>query len=258
MKVAIIEDELPAIENLRELLRETGLPVTVVATLTSLSEAREYLNTKPLPDLFFMDIELGDGQSLSLLDEFRVHCPVIFTTAYDEYWQAAFEKNGIDYLLKPLKKSRVQSALAKYRSLKSHYLQARNIIQKEKVYLVKKGLDYHRIPESEIAYCYAADRVVMMVTHDAKKFVMDKTLADFEKELQPENFYRVNRKFLVSAFAIKNIKALQKSKLRIILQPPAPYDVIVSSDSARPFKEWLRTQLPGNGVKALPEKSFLS
>src|SRR3954471_15694620 len=113
MKVVIVEDEIPAVEKLRQTLLELPFSIEIIKELASLKEALPWFQNNPLPDLIFMDIELSDGLSFELIEKAAISCPVVFITAYDEYWQEAFEHNGIDYLLKPLKKERLRVALEK-------------------------------------------------------------------------------------------------------------------------------------------------
>src|SRR5215217_4252978 len=121
MNAIIIEDEKPASQKLQKALLKCNDPITVVATLDSAKESIAWLQTQATPDLIFMDIELGDGTAFNILEQVSIACPVIFTTAYDEYWQEAFENNGIDYLLKPIKKGKLEISLKKYYLLREHF-----------------------------------------------------------------------------------------------------------------------------------------
>ena len=126
MNVVIIEDEKPAAEKLQKELQIADPGITVLTVLGTVQSSIEWLQEHPSPDLLFMDIELTDGLSFRIFDSVPVSCPVIFTTAYDEYWQEAFEHNSIDYLLKPLKQDKLKIALQKYEKLKNHLLSAFN------------------------------------------------------------------------------------------------------------------------------------
>ena len=121
MKVVIIEDEIPAVEKLRQMLLELSFPIELVKELASLKEALHWFQNNSMPDLVFMDIELSDGLSFELIEKAGITCPVIFITAFDEYWQEAFEHNSIDYLLKPLRKERLQTALEKFEDLRDYF-----------------------------------------------------------------------------------------------------------------------------------------
>ena len=121
MKVIIIEDEKPAAEKLLKAIRVTDSSIEVQAVLNSVRTAVEWLQQNAMPDLLFMDIELSDGLSFKIFDKINLTSPVIFCTAFDEYWQEAFEHNSIDYLLKPIKQEKLETALNKYDKLRQHF-----------------------------------------------------------------------------------------------------------------------------------------
>lgn len=215
----------------------------VQAVLSSVKMATEWLQQNASPDLVFMDIELTDGLSFKIFEQVSINCPIIFTTAYDEYWQEAFEHNSIDYLLKPVKQQKLQAALKKYQNLKQHfnYQQLLNFNQGEhkKRFLVKRGTDYISIKTTDISYFYAAQKLVCLVDNSSQKFILDQSLADLEKQLDPSQFYRVNRKYLVNLNAIKRIKAYAKSKLQLEIQPAPAEEIIISQENAAAFKSWM-------------------
>jgi len=248
MRILIIEDEKPAAEKLKKSIQKIDPAISVEATLGSVKETIAWLQKNNAPELIFMDIELSDGLSFKIFDEVPVNCPVIFTTAYDEYWQEAFEHNSIDYLLKPIKQEKLEAAMKKYEQLKKyftnnfqqlmHWQQQTKQIAYKKRFLVKKGNDYITIKTEDIAYFYATHKLVCMVEKEGQKFILDKSLSDLEKELEPSLFYRINRKYLVNIGAIKKIKAYPKSKLQIELNPPVAEEIIISQENTAAFKEW--------------------
>lgn len=248
MKTIIIEDEKPAAEKLQKGLMKTGHHVEVLAVLGSVKAAVDWLQQHASPDLIFMDIELSDGLSFKIFQERAVTCPVIFTTAYDEYWQEAFEHNSIDYLLKPVKQEKLDAALTKYNKLKQHFTFNYNALlnmqphtqgEHKKRFLVKRGTDYVSVKTSDISYFYAAQKLVCMVDNSAQKFILDLSLNDLEKQLDPAQFFRVNRKYLVNLNAIKRIKAFPKSKLLLEIQPPPSEEIIISQENSGAFKSWM-------------------
>jgi two-component system LytT family response regulator len=242
MKVIIIEDEKPAAEKLHKALLACDATIQVQAVLSSVKSAVEWLQQNAGPDLVFMDIELTDGLSFKIFDQVSINCPVIFTTAYDEYWQEAFEHNSIDYLLKPLKQEKLQLALKKYQGLKQHFNYQQLLTQQgehKKRFLVKRGTDYISIKTTDISYFYAAQKLVCLVDNNAQKFILDQSLSDLEKQLDPAQFYRVNRKYLVNLNAIKRIKAYAKSKLQLEIQPAPSEEIIISQENAAAFKAWM-------------------
>lgn len=246
MRTIIIEDEKPAAEKLHQALLKCAPGIQVLAILASVKGAVEWLNQHSSPELIFMDIELTDGLSFKIFEQTNVNCPIIFTTAYDEYWQEAFEHNSLDYLLKPVKQEKLEASLKKYEKLKQHFAfnykqltHRQQTGEHKKRFLVKRGTDYISIKAADVAYFYAAQKLVCLVDSNAQKFILDQSLADLEKQLDPAQFYRVNRKYLVNLNAIKKIKSYPKSKLLLEIQPPPSEEVIVSQESSGEFKKWM-------------------
>lgn len=249
MNIIIIEDEKPAAEKLQKALLEANASLHIQAVVGTVKAATEWLQQHPHPDLIFMDIELTDGLSFKIFETVNLSCPVIFTTAYDEYWQEAFECNCIDYLLKPIKQEKLETALRKYDKLRQHF--AANLQQLQhwqqtpvtgsykKRWLVKRGTEYTAIKTEDIAYLYAAHKLVCLVDIQGQKFILDKSLADIEKELDPSLFFRINRKYLAQITAIGRMKAFAKGKILVELKPPVAEEIIISQESAAAFKEWL-------------------
>src|SRR5687768_16923147 len=249
MKVLIIEDEKPAAEKLLKALLNSNYAIEVLAVLGSVKESVNWLSTHSTPQLVFMDIELTDGLSFKIFDTLALNCPVIFTTAYDEYWQEAFEHNSIDYLLKPVKPEKLEAALKKYEKLKqyfainyhgllNHHQQAQQSGFRKR-FLVKRGSDYISIKADDIAYFHAAHKLVCMVDNKGQKFILDQSLADIETQVDPAHFYRVNRKYLLNMSAIKRIKAYPKSKLLLEVEPLLAEEIIISQENVAAFKEWM-------------------
>jgi DNA-binding LytR/AlgR family response regulator len=247
MNIVIIEDEKPAAEKLQKAIMKADAQATIAAMPASIASAVAWLQQHEMPQLIFMDIELTDGLSFKIFEQVNITCPVIFCTAYDEYWQEAFEHNSIDYLLKPIKQDKLEAALGKYEKLKQYFsvnLQHLLKTQKQgngykKRFLVKRGTDYISIKTEDIAYFYAAHKLVCMVDAKGQKFILDESLSDMEQELDPSLFYRVNRKYLVQITAIQKIKSFSKGKLMLELQPHTQEEIIVSQENAAAFKEWM-------------------
>lgn len=249
MRIIIIEDEKPAAEKLQKALARTGRDLQLIATLKSVADSVQWFQENPHPDLILMDIELTDGASFRIFDQVKLNVPVIFTTAYDEYWQEAFEHNSIDYLLKPIKQEKLEAALDKYEKLKNYFSKnLQSLLQStqspqtgeyKKRFLVKKGADYQSIRTEDIGYFYALNKLVCLVDNKGNKFILDQSLADIEKTIDPGLFFRANRKFLVNMNAVKKIRASAKSKLQIELEPAPQEEVIVSQENATSFKEWM-------------------
>lgn len=248
MRTIIIEDEKPAAEKLMKAISKADPSIDVLTVCNSIHEATNWLMSNPMPELIFMDIELSDGLSFKIFEKIKITCPVIFTTAYDEYWQQAFENNSIDYLLKPIKQDKLETALAKYEKLKKYFSQhiQQLLTQQEpqngshkKRFLIKRGTDYISIKTDDIRYFFATHKIVCLVDERSQKFILDQSLNDIEKQLDPSQFYRVNRKYIVNINAIKKIKTYPKSKLQLELEPANNDEIIISQENVASFKQWM-------------------
>lgn len=249
MRIIIIEDEKPAAQKLQKAIWQYDAAIDIIAMLGSIKESVEWLQENAQPDLIFMDIQLSDGLSFSIFEQQHFTCPVIFTTAYDDYWQEAFECNSIDYLLKPVKQDKLEAALRKYATLKQFFSASLQSLQNwrqqslgqdyKKRFLVKRGTDYVSIKTEEIAYFYATHKLVCLVDNRMQKFILDQSLSDIERQLDPAQFYRVNRKYLVNMTAIRRMKVYPKSKLLLELEPAINEEIIIAQENVAAFKEWM-------------------
>jgi DNA-binding LytR/AlgR family response regulator len=249
MKVVIIEDEAPAAERIAKLLLEISGEIEITKVLTGFKESLTWFQQNDGPDLILMDIELGDGLSIELVKQIKINCPIIFITAYDDYWQEAFEANGIDYLLKPLRKERLEAALAKLKELKKYFLSRMQDLSSyqaskdEKKYkdkfLIKKGNKFFSIKSDDVAFFYASNKMTFLVNKEASKYIVDQPLSEIRKLLNPDSFFRINRKYLANISAITHMQALPKSKLLIQLSPPVLDELIISSENSAEFKKWM-------------------
>lgn len=247
MKALIIEDELMAAKTLKKLLGEVSPDTEIVGVLESIEDSVDWISQHPMPDLIFMDIHLADGSSFTIFDRVTVTCPVIFTTAYDEYALKAFEVNSIDYLLKPISKEALERAVAKYhnlgRGLEQQQLEAllKHLGAKPKFkscFLLPERDKLVPLPTSDIAYAYIDTKTVELVTFDDKTFYMNQTLDDILAQLDPQMFFRANRQFLISRNAVKDVAVWFGNKLAINLTVETPEKVIVSKARVAEFKAW--------------------
>ena len=247
--VLILEDEEPAAKRLQKLLHETTEEVEVLAVLDSISSAIEWLAIHPHPQLMLVDIHLADGISFELFKQTEVNCPIIFTTAYDEYALQAFKLNSIDYLLKPVKKDELQQALTKFSKLKAmqpvnidQLLQAvsQNPVDKYRQRIVIRYGDHIKTIETkDAAYFYTEARANFLVTKEAKRYVVDFNLDQLEQMLNPANFYRINRQFIISIESIEEMSTWTKGRVMVKLKPATKLETIVSTERSAEFKKWL-------------------
>lgn len=236
-----------AAKTLKKLLGEVSPDTEIVGVLESIEDSVDWISQHPMPDLIFMDIHLADGSSFTIFDRVTVTCPVIFTTAYDEYALKAFEVNSIDYLLKPISKEALERAVAKYhnlgRGLEQQQLEAllKHLGAKPKFkscFLLPERDKLVPLPTSDIAYAYIDTKTVKLVTFDDKTFYMNQTLDDILAQLDPQLFFRANRQFLISRNAVKDVSVWFGNKLAINLTVETPEKVIVSKARVAEFKAW--------------------
>lgn len=246
MKIVIVEDEPPASEKLAAAIRAAAPEAQILAILAGVAESIVWLENNAAPDLLFLDIQLSDGLSFEILRRTRVTCPVVFATAFDEYLINAFQSNGIDYLLKPIREERVAAAIAKYRGLRDHFMAdsaafleavSRPRASPRERFLVRKGIDLISVRTADVAYFFTSGKLVFLVTKTAQRFHLDRPLAELETELAA-SFFRANRAFLVSIDAVVRCRAYGKGKLLLELRPAATEEVVVSQERAALFRKW--------------------
>lgn len=251
MKVLVFEDEKLASERLVELIQEIKPEAEVIASLKSVEAGLLWLENNEEPDLLVSDIQLLDGSSFEIFDQHPIGCPVIFTTAYDEYAIKAFQVNSVDYLLKPIQKQKLAAALEKYEQRKPNdsstaldidkireAIQGSNVQYKSR-FLVKFGQRIKAIPVEQIAYFFSQDKLTYLMSFDGKKLPLDQTLEELEAVLDPKNYFRVNRKFIVHFDAVSDIHPYFKGRVKLDLQPDSSEEIVISSDKTPLFKQWL-------------------
>ncbi len=249
MKTLIIEDETAAAVNLRALLAEVEPSIEVIGVLESVAESVDYLRSNPTPELIFMDIHLADGDSFRIFKHVEVNCPIIFTTAYDQYALDAFKVNSIDYLLKPIAPTDLRRALEKLHRLSPPEREA--AIERTKsvatepqqtsqnVFLVQVRDRIRPLKTEEVAYFYTSEEHVTAHTFTGEVLSIDRTLEALSSVLDEEEFYRANRQFIVARKALKDISVWFGSRLALNLSVETPERIIISKARVPKFKKWL-------------------
>ncbi len=247
MKALIIEDELIARAQLLRLLKEGFPEIEVVRTIGSVTEAVNYLASKPSPDIIFMDVELSDGNCFEIFRRVNILSPVIMTTAYDSYAIKAFEAGSVDYLLKPIDPDALLRAVNRCKSRAAlpdisailSYLRASDRPQYKERSTVRVGDRIVPVSAGEIAFFYSEDKANYLMTLEGEKYVIDSTLDTLEKEVNPKQFFRISRSCIVSISAIKNASRSDNGRLLLYTSPKAPFDLSVSRSRVEDFLQWL-------------------
>ncbi|MGI8600482.1 MAG: LytR/AlgR family response regulator transcription factor [Chitinophagaceae bacterium] len=246
IRTVLIEDEGPALKNLMELLSDEK-DIKVEAVIDSIQEGIEYFSLEKNIDLIFSDVQLTDGLSFEIFEKVNIQAPVIFVTAYNKFITDIFEYNSIDYLLKPVTAPDINKAIQKYKNLQNHFSSndglkqlSRLFLNKEKRILVRKGIEYIPLLPQDIVLFFTENKIVYVLDKTGKKFIHDKNLSELESGLDPEIFFRANRKYIVNLDYIKGFKSYEKVKLQLNLQPPFDEQfIIVSQENAPFFKKWV-------------------
>lgn len=250
MTILIIEDEKPAARLLQRKIEKLGL--SAAAMLHSVAEALEWFATHPQPDLIFLDIQLSDGLSFEIFEKADIRSAVIFTTAYDEYALRAFKLNSIDYLLKPIDEDELESAVAKFRRRMDTPAPALDIDairrmlgggsgtkEYRKRFTIKVGQQLKMIDISDVELFYSENKGTYLHTSDNRDYLLEQTLEQLESDLDPKQFFRVSRKFIVPLKAIREILLYSNSRLKVQLPTYKADEVIVARERVGDFKDWI-------------------
>lgn len=250
MKTLIIEDETAAAVNLRALLSEVDPSIEIIEVLESIGESVDYLQSNPMPELIFMDIHLADGESFRIFNHVDITCPIIFTTAYDQYALEAFKVNSIDYLLKPIAPNDLHRAMDKLHRLsapeRSSLIERTNAMvqteqqqAKENIFLVQVRDRIRPLNAEEVAFFYTSEERVTAHTFTGEVLTIDRTLEALSNSLPEADFYRANRQFIISRKALNDISVWFGSRLALNLSVSTPERIVISKARVPKFKKWL-------------------
>ena len=250
MKALIIEDEKAAVRNLQAVLARVAPEVEVIEVLDSVEDALDWFATHSMPELIFVDIHLADGSAFELFEKVEIRCPVIFTTAYDEYALRAFKVNSIDYLLKPIGGSDIRKAIGKLEQLRSEapskefdYSRLIHVLKRQESYKTHflvpvKGDKLLPLSVDMILFFYINDGLVKAVVTDGREYTFTQTLDELSDCLNPDIFFRVNRQYLISRKAVSDIDLWFNGRLSVNLKVPVQEKILVSKARVGEFKDW--------------------
>ena len=252
LRVAIIEDEVPAARLLHSMLRRLRPAWDITVLPGSVEEAVQWFAENRHPDLLFLDIQLSDGDSFGFLASARPSSVIIFTTAYDQYAIRAFTVNSIDYILKPVDEKRLLEAIVKYETLVTTnnppadgYLDMilDSLQHREKIYRSRfliSGKDrYSPLEVSDVAYFYSENKITFAVTYSGQEHIIDLSLNKLVEQLDPDQFFRANRQILLCVKAIDHIEPYFNGRIVVFVKPPYKSQIIISEEKITAFKLWL-------------------
>ncbi|NME69477.1 LytR/AlgR family response regulator transcription factor [Flammeovirga aprica] len=253
MNYLIIEDEMYNAEML-ELMVQTLRPEwNLMDKIDKVSTAVEWFSSPKAEncDVIFMDIQLKDGISFSIFDQVHIPQPIIFTTAFNQYAIQAFEVNSVDYLLKPVDENKLSKSIEKLEASKTpnkseqiDYQLILSAIQGEKKEYRKRFLihgvqAFFKLDVSEIAYLKSEVNITTAVLFSGKEHILNHTLESLESQLDPKDFFRVNRSCIVNIQSIKSFENHFGGKLAVFLTTSEQPEIMISRLKANSFKMWI-------------------
>lgn len=251
MTALLIEDENLSARRLEGQLLKYDPAIQVLDRLPSVARAVAWLRAHPAPDLLFLDIHLSDDLGFRIFEQVSVSTPVIFTTAYDEYMVQAFKVNSIDYLLKPIRYEELVAAIEKYKALRQHFAAPPDLAALLQLvnrpaepayrdrFLVSAGAKLRSVEVADIAYFFSEEKITFLTTQQGTQLPLEYSLEKLAQLLNPRQFFRVNRQYLVSLPAIASVHAYAAGRLKLDLRPAPRHELFVSGDRVLDFKEWL-------------------
>jgi DNA-binding LytR/AlgR family response regulator len=253
MMVLVVEDEKSAAKRLQALLKDIDPGIEIARIIDTVKGTAEWFRNNSAPDLLFLDIQLADGLSFDIFDQAEISCPVIFTTAYDQYALKAFEVYSIDYLLKPIDKEKLTRSLEKFRKVVegsknpasvdlSTLQNALEMMQGRKYkerFIVKYGEHIKSFPVSNIISFFSEEKISFFKNSNGRKYVVDYTIEQIEGLVNPDLFFRINRKYIINLNAIEDVVVYSNSRLKLKVQHLEDHDLIVAREKVPEFKKWL-------------------
>lgn len=255
MKIVIIEDEVQAAWDLQNSIEQLQPECNVVATLDSVEAGVEWFSHNEQPDLIFSDIQLGDGLAFEILQQVKLTCPVIFCTAYDEYALRAFQNNGVDYLLKPIKQESLKKSLDKFNLFKNPKTNNNNLTLQDLMSAITKDLKSYKstflvsfrdkmipVNSNDIIFFKITDDAVELCTKNNDRYPLSYSLDQIESMVDPKLFYRANRQYLIAYHAIKEVENYFERKLLINIDQLNSEPIIVSKAKSSDLLKWLENR----------------
>jgi DNA-binding LytR/AlgR family response regulator len=251
MKILIIEDEPQTAFDLAQTIVRVDADSEITGMIDSVQNAVSYLKTSAMPELIYMDIQLADGLSFNIFEQIRITCPVIFCTAYDEYALHAFKLNGVDFILKPFDQKAIQKSLEKINLLKAHFRKetqytdlVSNLLKTMKpssksCFLVNYKGKMLPVSTSDIAYFFIADEMTFIFTFSEQKYIINHSLEEIEKMVDPIQFFRANRQYLLNFTSIREVETFFNRKLVVKLNVKCSGQILVGKLKVTDFRTWL-------------------
>jgi len=249
MNVLIFEDEKHTATRLIQLLKKYDSGINILDVIGSVEQGIIWYQNNPFPDLVFQDILLNDGNCFEIFERIKVEIPIIFTTAYNEFALQSFKLNSIDYIVKPYDFQDIKKALDKFKNFREMFIVPENellksIVKSEKAeakkrFLVKIGDKYSSVKSEDIAWFMYDEGVTFAFTFENTRFPVNFSVDQLSELLDTDNFFQINRKYVLNFDSIRNIHTYFNSRLKLEIVPKPEEDIIISRERVKAFKAWL-------------------
>ena len=249
MRVLIIEDENRSANRLMKLLLEIDPTIEIVQTIDSVRNALSFFQQGHNVELIFADIQLSDGISFEIFEQVKIEIPIVFTTAYDQYAIRAFKVNGIDYLLKPIDPKELEQSIIKFKSFskKNQIPDLSKLVDLLKVqendyktrFMIKVGDRIKTVYVSEISAILSEDKGTYIIDKTGSSHLIDSSLDKIHPMIDQDQFFRINRKYIVNIDSLAEIYSWKNSRLKILIKNHNDNAIIVAREKAAEFKSWL-------------------
>jgi DNA-binding LytR/AlgR family response regulator len=252
-KALIIEDEKLAAEHLHRLIDQVGIKIEIIRIISSVDDALDWFNNNPMPDLIFLDIQLSDGLSFEIFNYINITCPIIFTTAYEDFAIRAFKVNSIDYLLKPINLGDLKNALEKFTTVSNHFKYSDDLTLKYRIdqvlrfltdeyksrFIINVGAHIRSIEAEKINMFFSLEKSTFILDSTGKTYDINYSLEQIEKLVNPRKFFRISRKHIININAIIDIISYTNSRIKLKIINSNDDDIFVSRSKLSEFKRWL-------------------
>lgn len=244
----IVEDEKPNADRLRRFITELRPSYHIAEVQESVADAVSWLQSQPQPDLMLLDIRLSDGLSFEIFERVKVSCPVIFTTAYDEYAVRAFKFNSVDYLLKPIDQEELKNALLRLESyqdgVQPSVEELLSFLKREKTdyrsrFLLPYRDGYKTLLVADVEYFFLEQKIMYAKLNQDGEEVLPQSMEELEQQLDPKLFFRANRQMIIHIDSIGQIVNTFNGRLKLTLKKSRHIEIFISRDKAPQFKAWM-------------------
>ena len=240
MNVLIANNKAGNTKILEELLHQYNKKINILGIISTIEELQNFLSINASRiDLAFFDTKLAGGPDNGFISRYFLSKPIVYTSSSKEDAYHAIKANCLDFILEPFEFRQVSHAVKRAESHIDIIVKKRAGYKKR--FMIKFGDKIQFKTTDDISCIFAEGKMAYIITRSTnRKYIIEYTLDELEKtHLDPSNFYRINRKFIVNIEAIEEARNYVNSRLKLILNPATDFDMVVSREKVHDFKNWL-------------------